>query len=152
MYAGTGTINTSDEREKQDINPISDDVLDAWSDVQFVQYRWRDAVESKGDAARKHIGVIAQRVHEAFAARGLDAFSYGLLCFDEWHDAFEDIPATYDDTGAVDENGAPVLSLAEPAKRVQTVVAGNRWGIRADECLFLEAALMRRELNRLRSA
>ncbi|NSX14959.1 tail fiber domain-containing protein [Cupriavidus taiwanensis] len=137
VYAGTGTINTSDEREKQDILPIDDAALDAWADVGFVQYRWRDSVAVKGEAARAHIGVIAQRVYEAFAARGLDAFGYGLLCYDEWADEFEPV---------LDEDGY------ETGERRLVVAAGNRWGIRADQCLFMEAALMRRTLQRLQAA
>lgn len=134
VYAGTGTINTSDGRDKEDAGPIPDAVLDAWADVNFVQYRWRDAVAKKGEAARFHVGVIAQQIQAAFAARGLDAFDYGLLCFDEWGDEFE--PVT-------DEKGKPT------GETRLLVAAGNRFGIRADECLFLEAALMRRTTDRL---
>lgn len=70
-----GAISTSDEREKRDISAVSDAVLDAWQDVDFYQYRFKS-----GD--RLHVGVIAQRVAEAFAAHGLDARNYGLFCED----------------------------------------------------------------------
>jgi len=119
IYAGTGTINTSDAREKQDISPISDAVLDAWADVEFVEYRWVDAVTQKGEAARKHIGLIAQNIYATFQRHGINALEYGLLCYDEWE--------------ATDEHPA-----------------GNRWGIRPDQCLFLNAALQRREMRRLK--
>ena len=75
IYATNGTINTSDEREKTDIKPIDNTVLDAWSRVNFCEYRLKT-----GD--RVHIGVIAQRVAEAFHAEGLDAHDYGLFCED----------------------------------------------------------------------
>lgn len=75
IYATNGTINTSDEREKTDIKPIDDEVLDAWARVNFCEYRLKT-----GD--RIHIGVIAQRVAEAFHAEGLDAHDYGLFCED----------------------------------------------------------------------
>ncbi len=84
VFAGNGTINTSDEREKQQIGAIDEAVLKAWANVNFVQYKWNDAVELKGDGARWHFGLIAQKVKEAFEAEGLDAFEYGLLCYDEW--------------------------------------------------------------------
>ena len=35
---------------------------------------------------RKHIGVIAQDVRDAFSAEGLDAHEYGLFCSDTWTD------------------------------------------------------------------
>jgi hypothetical protein len=47
-------------------------------------FKWNDAVEEKGEAARIHFGVIAQDVQEAFAAEGLDASKYGLFCSDTW--------------------------------------------------------------------
>ena len=70
-----GAISTSDEREKRDISAVDDAALDAWADVRFYQYRFKS-----GD--RLHVGVIAQRVAEAFAAHGLDARDYGLFCED----------------------------------------------------------------------
>ena len=75
VYAINGTINTSDEREKRDIKAIDDAVLDAWERVNFSQFRFKT-----GD--RIHIGVIAQRVEEAFKSEGLDAHDYGLFCED----------------------------------------------------------------------
>lgn len=118
VYAGTGTINTSDEREKQQIKPIDDAVLRAWSRVEYVQFKFNDAVELKGDGARWHTGLIAQKVKEAFEAEGLDAFEYGLLCYDEWKD--------------------------DP---VQGFVAGDRYGIRYEEALALECAYLRAKLE-----
>src|SRR5690606_28453752 len=82
VYAATGTINTSDEREKEQIGNVPDEWLDAWGDVRWVRYKWKEAVQRKGDGARWHIGLIAQEVERAFAARGLDAFEIGLLCRD----------------------------------------------------------------------
>lgn len=85
VYAGTGTINTSDEREKQQIETIDEAVFRAWSKVQFKQFKFNDAVAIKGNEdARVHIGFIAQKVKEAFESEGLDAFKYGLLCYDTW--------------------------------------------------------------------
>lgn len=121
IYAGTGTINTSDEREKQQIQPIDAAALRAWARVNYAQFKFNDAVAIKGDGARWHFGVIAQRVKEAFEAEGLDAFAYGLLCYDEW-------PERLDDDGNV---------LAP---------AGNRYGVRYEEALALECAYLRSRL------
>jgi hypothetical protein len=134
IYAGTGAINTSDERAKQQVGDITDAVLDAWSSVQYSQYKFNDAVAEKGDAARWHFGVVAQRVKEVFEAAGLNPFTYGLLCYDEWDDQTEPI---------LDENGDPTGT-----ERI-IVPAGNRYGIRYEEALVLEAALQRRTTQRL---
>ncbi|WP_158301545.1 tail fiber domain-containing protein [Paenibacillus mesophilus] len=119
IYSVTGVIHTSDRNAKQDIQPISDAVLDAWADIQYRTFRFKEAVAEKGNAARKHTGLIAQEIYETFQKHGLDAFEYGLLCVEEQAD---------ESTGQ------------------------NRqvWGIRADECQFLEMAYMRRELSRLK--
>lgn len=118
VFAGTGTINTSDERLKQDVQPIEDRALRAWARVNFVQYRFRDAVEQKADGARWHFGVIAQRVKEAFEAEGLDPFAYGILCYDSWD---------------ADEDGQRE--------------AGDRYGIRYEEALVLECAYLRSKIK-----
>ena len=83
VFAGTGSINTSDETSKEQIEAIPQEWLDAWGDVEFYRYKFKDAVATKNDKARWHIGVIAQRVKAAFEAKGIDAFAIGLLCFDE---------------------------------------------------------------------
>jgi len=91
IYAATGTINTSDARTKQQVQAIDQAVMRAWAKVEFCQFKFNDAVELKGDGARWHFGVIAQRVKEAFESEGLDPFVYGVLCFDEWGDEFKEV-------------------------------------------------------------
>lgn len=120
IYAGTGTINTSDEREKQDISPISEAVFSACSRIEWRQFRFKDAVLAKGENARIHIGAIAQQVVSAFAAEGLDANDYGLLCYDEWE--------------ANEVNGVP---------------AGNRYGIRYEELCSLYLAYLSWKISNL---
>ncbi|MDR4986153.1 tail fiber domain-containing protein [Bacillus cereus] len=135
LYAETSTINTSDEREKQQISEIPDIWLDAWSEVNFCRYKFNSDVSVKGEsAALWHVGVIAQRIDEVFKKYELDALKIGILTYDEW-------PAEY--INAVDESGKIT------GEKIELTPAGNRYGIRADECQFLEMALMRREMKRL---
>jgi len=119
VYATTGTINTSDEREKQDIADL--DAAEKRVAVALKglvkKFRFKDAVAAKGDAARIHVGVIAQEVAAAFTAEGLDATRYGLLCYDEWD-------------AESDEDGNEIRQ------------AGNRYGVRYEELLsFIIAAI-----------
>ena len=87
------------------------------------KYKYNDAVALKGDDARIHVGVIAQEVIAAFAAEGLDATRYALLCHDTWEAEPEE----------VDKNG----NVINPG-----IEAGERYGIRYDELLaFMIAAL-----------
>lgn len=159
VYADTATINTSDERSKAQISDIPDEVLDAWQDVDYQIYKFKSSVEEKGDAARWHFGVIAQRIKSAFEDRGLDAFEYGILCYDEWNDAYEtvhavveQVPAVYSEDAAGEES--VILEEAyerevEPAHERLVTPAGNRYGVRYEEALTLESALLRRSQKRL---
>jgi hypothetical protein len=165
VYAVTGTINTSDERSKQQIKPIDADCLRAWGKVEYVQYKMNDAVEQKGDDnARWHFGVIAQRVKEAFESEGLNAFDYALLCYDEWDARESEIvverlgtgvrPADHENPETlvyelVEESAAAAEGLIWTFVKEETrvvdpgVEAGNRYGIRYEEALALECAYLR---------
>lgn len=136
VYAGTGSIATSDEREKDDIDAIPDGWLDAWGDVQWCRFRFRDAIAAKGEDARWHLGLIAQQVRDAFAGRGLDAQEIGLLCHDEW-----------DGSPVVEEVQDEEGEIVTPARAA--IEAGDRWGLRYDECQAIEAAWQRRRIEQL---
>jgi hypothetical protein len=130
LYAGTGAINTSDEREKTDIGEIPDAWLDAWAGVQWSRFKMVDG-------KRWHVGLVAQQVHAAFAARDLDAFEIGLCCYDAWEEQRASISEEVD--GEIIDTGETRVTLK----------AGDRWGLRYEECQAVEAAWQRRELARL---
>lgn len=120
VYAASGTINTSDEREKDFIRDLKEaERRVALRLKQLVKaYKWRDAVERKGGGARLHFGWIAQEVVAAFEAEDLDPFAYGCVCYDSW----EAQPEVRDKLGA----------LIEPAHE-----AGDRFGVRMEQLLAL---------------
>jgi len=84
VYATTGTINTSDANQKEQIADLSAAELAVAKRIKglFKTFKFKDAVAAKGDGARIHVGVMAQDVQAAFAAEGLDANKYGLFCSD----------------------------------------------------------------------
>ena len=86
VFAGTGTINTSDQRKKQNIEELSDAEKRVAIAAKGLlkKFKFIDAVETKGDAARIHFGLVAQDLKLAFEAEGLNAFDYGVLCYDEY--------------------------------------------------------------------
>ncbi len=86
VFATNGTIQTSDENEKQDIASATDKELNVAKKLStlFKTFRWRDKVVEKGDKARTHTGIVAQEVKSAFEAEGLDATKYGLFISDTW--------------------------------------------------------------------
>jgi len=170
VFAGTGTINTSDGRDKTapvtaeelsvEMGQDSDAILDAWGDVSVIAFQWLNSIQDKGDDARWHFGVIAQQVKEAFDKRGLDGTRLGLLCHDEWEDQFETVSEEVvqhppEISPLVDLSLRPIVKeeawveVVKPESKVLVTPAGDRWGIRSDQCLWLEAAYQRRERQRL---
>ena len=83
VYSTTGAINTSDGNQKKLRGALTTPEMAAWARVQPTLFKFQDAVAMKGeDAARMHMGFVAQEVAAAFAAEGLDAGNYGLWCKD----------------------------------------------------------------------
>jgi len=119
VYAVAPAINTSDEREKQDIAVLGAAEKRVAIALKGLvkKFRFKDAVAKKGDNARIHVGVIAQEVIAAFAAESLDAMRYSLLCYDQWE-------------AELDKDGNEVRP------------AGDRYGVRYEELLaFIISAL-----------
>ena len=154
LYCVSGAINTSDARHKSAPKAIDDNVLDAWGDVQLIAFKWLEAIREKGDDARWHTGVIAQQVRDAFAARGLDGTHYGLLCYDQWDEVTEPVyesirkvvQKTNDNGELVEEE---IIEQRDTGEVKVLREAGDLWSIRADQCLFMEAAFQRRRCDRI---
>ena len=137
IYATNGTIQTSDEREKQQIASLTDAEITAATAISklFKTYKWNKAVTSKGDGARIHTGVIAQQVETAMSDAGLDASRYAFWCDNTWWQVVNDdgsIQKQYDT-----EEDAP-----------EEAVKKNRKGIRYPQLLaFIAAATEQRLTN-----
>lgn len=164
VYAATGTINTSDERDKLWIG-IREDSRAVYARVaraildELGWYQFLDAVAKKGEnGARWHFGARAQRVWAKFADEGLAAPLVGegvdqqpdpawggppppaLLCFDRWEEETAERPI-YSDT-LLGPDGEPALIRTET---VITREAGNRFGFRLDQLgLLLDWSLNER--------
>jgi hypothetical protein len=207
IFAGTGTINTSDAREKDNIAPITDALLDRWAGVEAISFKFKGR-------NRTHFGYTAQQVLECM---GEDAWTYALLCRDqitkpvkrtvkkmiqkteaktvneETIEIIDGVPTIVVKTREVQEpvvemvqvigaDGEPVMVERQievdgepdkdgnPTKTTQTITeprlhpvpvmvetevketvdepAGDRLGLRYDQCAVIEAAWARRELSR----
>ena len=88
VYATNGTIQTSDRNEKQDIAELSEaeQRVAVAAKGLLRKFRWKSAVEEKGDEARTHFGIIAQDLQDAFTAEGLDAGDYAMFINTTWTD------------------------------------------------------------------
>jgi len=103
----TGGINGSDRNLKEDIQDLDEaEKRVAVACKSLVKkYRLKSAVEKKGDAARTHVGVIAQELQAAFEAEGLDPFKYSMVCRDTWYEKEID--------GSVDVKNVPTEGYQE---------------------------------------
>ena len=99
VYAATGTINTSDANEKQDVAELSlaEKRVAAKLKTLIKKFRYKTAVKQKGVNARIHVGVLAQDVQAAFAAEGLNAADYGVFCSDTFADGHVRLGVRYDE-------------------------------------------------------
>jgi hypothetical protein len=127
VFAGTGTINTSDANLKQQIVGLSDQEKATAVVIKGLvkKFKYNDAVSRKGDDARIHVGVIAQEVEQAFIGNGLDPENYGLFCKDTWWEL----------------DGSPI-DVEEGEQPPAAAVQQSRFGIRYDQLLaFVISAL-----------
>lgn len=143
LYSETGEVSVSDARNKKNISSVNEALMRAWGKVNFRVFQFTDAIEKKGvEKARFHLGVIAQQVQEAFSSEGLDASCYGLFCYDEWEDEYDD-EIIVDTEAVYDNDGTEVSPAQTHLERKLVREAGNRYGIRYEEALALECAYQR---------
>ena len=103
-WDGTACQITSDQRYKQQIAEIDDKLLDAWRDVDLVQFKYNDAVDQKGkDKARLHTGYVVQQIDKACKSHGVDVSAYGLYCHEEYPEETEEVEVEQKDGTKVKE-------------------------------------------------
>ncbi len=114
-FITNGVTTGSDGNDKQDIR----DLTEAEQRVAVVckgllkAWRWKSAVEEKGDDARIHCGIIAQDLQAAFAAEGLDAGRYAMFMSNTWWETQTEIPAVGAVVEVLDEEGNVVTEAVD---------------------------------------
>ena len=88
VYADNGEIQTSDQNQKNSIEPLPDKYISMLDNVTPVRYKLND-----GTSGRYHVGFIAQDVEQAMEAAGVSDLEFGGWIKD------------------VDEDGNPVYML-----------------------------------------
>ena len=174
IFAGTGTINTSDAREKTPVESLTEPEIAAARalSVEIGTYKFLASVQAKGDAARTHVGMTVQRAIEIMEGFGLNPFSYGFICHDVWEDKFVEHPAieaieaveavpaveeVRDEDGNVITEAVPGVSAVAAIEAVaawteQTQTAGDRYAFRYDQLNLFIAAGIEARLTALEAA
>ena len=135
-WSGTACQITSDQRLKQQIAEIDDKLLDAWEDVDLVQFKYNDAVDAKKDKARLHTGYVVQQIDKACASHGVDISQYGLYCHEEYPQETEEVE----------------VEQADGTKTKETKVireASEHYSLRYTEVYAVECMYLRRCIKQL---
>ena len=150
IFATNGTIQTSDQNEKQQIAALTSAEMTAAKAISqlFKTFKWNDSVAENGDNARTHTGVIAQEVETALTDAGLDAGDYAFFISTTWWETQTEVPAVEAD----EENGieaAAAYTRTDTYDTAEEAPEGaterNRKGIRYPELLsFVGAATEQR--------
>ena len=136
-WEGTAVQLVSDQRLKQQISEIDDKLLDAWKDVDLVQFKYNDAVNEKGNQARLHTGYVVQQINEACQKHNIDISEYGLYCHEEYPERTEEVTITNEDG-----------TTSKETKVIEE--ASEHYSLRYTETLVVECAYLRRENARLK--
>ena len=136
IWDGTACQITSDRRLKQQITQIDNALLNAWEDVNLVQFKYNDAVDQKGNKARLHTGYVVQQIDEACKSHGVDISEYGLYCHEEYPQEIKEVEVEQEDGTKVKET-----------KVIRE--ASEHYSLRYTECLVVECAYLRKKNKEL---
>ncbi len=154
VYAGTGTINTSDAREKTAVRGLSAQELAAAKDLarEIGAFQFLSAVAAKGAAAaRVHLGLTVQRAMQIMRSHGLDPCAYAFICHDVWPQTVRPAQTELRPSGMLQADGSPLMVEVETVP-AQTLPAGDRFGFRVDELLLFVARGFEARLSALEAA
>ena len=132
-YSSTANAKTvlgvtgSDRRIKDDIESIPEEILDAWENVSWKQFKMKKEVREKGENAAIHAGAVVQDIQKALVDGGVDSDKYGFLYHEDYLPDEKDLPS--------EEN--------------PEITNGEKWYLKYDEALSIEAAYLRRKCRRL---
>jgi hypothetical protein len=156
IYATNGTIQTSDENEKQNIASLTSAEITAATALSklFKTFKWKSKVTAKGNDARTHTGVIAQQVQSAMSDAGLDASKYAFWCSNTWWEKDVEVAAVEAD----EEKGIEAKDAYTRTDTYETkdeapegATERTRMGIRYPELLAFIGAATEQRLTSIES-
>lgn len=85
IYAMSGTINTSDIKQKKDIESLSNEsekYLNSFDEIEWVKYRWKNNANgglTQPPSSRYHLGAIAQHLQKTLQDNGISNMDTGII-------------------------------------------------------------------------
>jgi hypothetical protein len=165
VWAGNGTIQTSDARLKTSVATFTANEMAAAKALakEIGTFKFLASIESKGDKARAHIGLTVQRVMEIMQSNDLNPFDYGFVCYDKWEEEFITRSALHevkhhdevlDDKGNIIEEAWDEVTdvVITPAWNEKVRDAGDLYSLRYDQVLLFIAKGFEERLSALEGA
>ena len=75
----TAVSTTSDARLKKDVQHVPSNVIEAWRNIDWQQFRFKNGIEGDSESSRLHVGLVAQEVESVFVNSQLNPYAYGIL-------------------------------------------------------------------------
>lgn len=149
-WNGSPISVSSDSRLKSDIESISDEILDAWENLEPKQYKYKSDVETNKDTAQTHYGWIAQDVENLLKGDRKAEVQNGLFTHDYW-DEHKEISHEENYTEKVETKDGKTETVIKTRKVIDTPyqAKGDSYGLRYTECLVVECKYLRRCIARL---
>lgn len=122
LSSSTGTVVTSDRRLKQDINEITENYINAFKEMDIVQFRYTN------NSNKEHVGVIYQDVKKVFE-------KYGIYDFAGIEDPMEKVS---DDDDCLKYGGVVYeqfhnIHMAVTQRNMKEISAMNEWKLAVDK-------------------
>ena len=149
-WNGSAIVTSSDSRLKDDINSISDEVLDAWENLEPKQYKLKSDLENDKENAQVHYGWIAQEVESVIKGDRKGEVKNGLWLHEEWEEQ-EEVSHEETYTEEVQTKSGETETVTKTRKVIDTPyrAKGDSYGLRYAECLVVECAFLRKKLKEL---
>lgn len=128
VYAASGTIGTSDERDKDILGNIDERYRRFYMTLEPILYRWKD----RGVDAKIHVGLGAQRTERSALACGIASAEIGMIEHDFWSEPSRD--------GRTDRYG---MNYQEVAVLTVPIVQEHerRLNVQSDRIAFMQSQL-----------
>ena len=149
-WNGAPVVTSSDNRLKDEIESIPDEILDAWENLEPKQYKLKSDLENDKENAQLHYGWIAQDVESIIKGGRKTEVKSGLWLHETWEEQ-EEVSHEETYTEEVETKSGKKQTVTKTRKVIDRPykAKGDSYGLRYTECLVVECKYLRRCIARL---
>ena len=149
-WTGSPLSTSSDYRLKDNIESISDEVLEAWETLEPKQYKLKSDLENDKDTAQTHYGWIAQDVESVIKGDRKGEVQNGLFTHEFW-DEQEEVSheETYTEESQTKDGTIETVTKTRKVIDQPYKAKGDSYSLRYTECLVVECAYLRKKNKEL---